>query len=132
MRRIGLAVVLVFSLALLPRIAEEQPATKPYRIGLLWTGAATSTPTFAFLRQGLRDLGYAEGRDFVIEERLTSENYERLPGLAADLVRLKVDLIVAYSTPGCLAAKQATTTLPIVMAGVADPVRSGLVASLAR
>ena len=132
MRLIGLAVVFAFSLALLPRMAEEQPAAKPYRIGLLGIGPATSTAGFALLRQGLRDLGYAEGRDFVIEERWTGENYDRLPGLAADLVRLKVDLIVVNGTPGCLAAKQATTTIPIVMAGVADPVRSGLVASLAR
>src|SRR5262249_6040463 len=70
------------------------------------------------------------GTDFVIEERWT-ERYDGLPALAADLVRRKVDLIVSYGTPGCLAAKQATTTIPIVMAAVGDPVRSGLVASLA-
>ena len=130
MRRIGFAVAFAVSLVLLPRIAEEQPAVKVYRIGLLATGADRSSPRVS-LRQGLRDLGYAEGTNLVIEER-SSENYDALPALAADLVRRKVDLIVTYGTPGCLAAKQATTTIPIVMAAAGDPVRSGLVASLAR
>ena len=84
------------------------------------------------MRQGLRELGYEEGKNLVIEYRWAEADFDRLPKLAADLVSLKVDLIVTHGTPGCRAAKQATTTIPIVMAAVGDPVRSGLVASLAR
>jgi putative ABC transport system substrate-binding protein len=83
------------------------------------------------LRAGLRDLGYVEGKNLVIEFRWAEEKYERLPELAAELVRLKVDVIVTYG-PGTRAAKAATTTIPIVMATSADPVALGLVASLAR
>ncbi len=85
----------------------------------------------AFL-QGLRDLGHVEGRNVVIEYRSAEGKPERLPALAAELVALKVDVIVATGTPASLAAKQATRTLPIVFAGVADPVGGGLVTSLAR
>ena len=83
-------------------------------------------------RQGLRDLGYVEGRNIVIEYRYADEKYERLPALAAELVRLKVDVIVSHGTPGPLAAKQATSAIPIVMTSAGDPVASGLVSSLAR
>jgi putative ABC transport system substrate-binding protein len=83
-------------------------------------------------RQGLRDLGHVEGRNVVIEYRDAGGKFERLPTLAAELVALKVDVIVAPSTPAALAAKQATRTLPIVFAVTADPVGSGLVTSLAR
>ena len=83
-------------------------------------------------RQGLRDLGYIEGGNVVIESRDAEGKLERLPALAAELVALKVDVIVAPSTPAALAAKQATRTLPIVFAAVADPVARGLVTSLAR
>jgi putative ABC transport system substrate-binding protein len=84
------------------------------------------------LRQGLRELGYTEGQNFAFEIRSADGNAERLTDLAAELVRLPVDVIVATFTPCVLAAKQATTTIPIVMAAVADPVGSGLVQSLAR
>jgi len=80
----------------------------------------------------LRDLGYVEGKNLTIEFRWAEGKHERLPDLAAELVRLKVDVIVTQGTPGALAAKQATATIPIVMAVVADPVATGLVASLAR
>jgi ABC transporter substrate binding protein len=83
-------------------------------------------------RQGLRDLGYTEGQNIVIEYRYAEGRPERLPGLAAELVRLKMDIIAAETTPASLAVKQATATIPIVMTLVADPVESGLVSSLAR
>ena len=82
--------------------------------------------------RGLRELGYAEGKNIVIEWRFTDGKYERLPGLAAELVRLKVDVIFAAGGPAIGAAQQATTTIPIVFAGVSDPVGLGFVASLAR
>jgi putative ABC transport system substrate-binding protein len=83
-------------------------------------------------RQGLRDLGYVEGRNLVIEYRDATGKHERLPALAAELVALNVDVIVAANTPGALAAKRATSTLPIAFAAVGDPVTSGLVSSFAR
>ena len=83
-------------------------------------------------RAGLGDLGYTEAKNIVIEYRWAEGQYERLPGLAAELVRLKVDVLVTQGTPGTLAAKRATTTIPIVMASAADAVSTGLVASLAR
>jgi putative ABC transport system substrate-binding protein len=84
------------------------------------------------LRSGLRDHGYIEGQNVRIEYRWAEGNYERLPGLAADLVRRKVNVIITQGTPAALAAKQATTTIPIVMAIVGDPVDSGIVASYSR
>ena len=83
------------------------------------------------LRAGLRDLGYVEGKNIVIEYRSAERNYDRLPELAAELVRLKPDVLVTSATPATLAAKQATTTIPIVMIDVGDPVGSGIVASFA-
>jgi putative ABC transport system substrate-binding protein len=87
---------------------------------------------FAAFREGLRELGYVEGQSIKIESRWAEGNYDRLPGLAADLVRLKVDVIVTYGTPVSQAAKRATGTIPIVMAAIIDPVASGLVTSIAR
>jgi putative ABC transport system substrate-binding protein len=84
------------------------------------------------LRAGLRELGYVEGKNVVIEYRWAEGKYDRLPGLAAELVSLKVDVLVTAGTPGALAAKQTTTTIPIVMAGTGDAVATGLVSSLAR
>ena len=84
------------------------------------------------MRTGLRQLGYEEGKNIVIDYRWADGRFERLPELAAELVKLNVDVIVTHSTPGALAAKQATSTIPIVMAAVGDPVAVGLVASLAR
>jgi putative tryptophan/tyrosine transport system substrate-binding protein len=112
-----------------PRAAEAQQAAKISRIGYL---ATNRTPHFqeAF-RQGLRDLGYVEGRNLVIEDRNAEGKPERLPALAAELVALKVDVIVASGTPAALTTKQATTTLPIVFTAIADAVTSRLVTSLA-
>ncbi len=116
-----------------PPVANAQQTGKVYRIGFLGiANAASWASQIAALRQGLRELGYEEGRNLVIEYRWADEHYDRLPRLAAELVNLKVDVIVTHGTPGCRAAKQATTTIPVVMAAVGDPVRSGLVASLAR
>ena len=130
-RRAFIAAIL--SLLAAPLAAGAQQPAKAYRIGFLGTDTAAFTAgPIAMFRQGLRDLGYAEDRNLTIESRWADGNYDRLAGLAAELVALKVDLIVTYGTPGCRAAKQATTTIPIVMAVVGDPVRSGLVASLAR
>ena len=108
-----------------PLGAGCQQAGKVARIGVLGTDRE------AFL-QGLRDLGYVEGRNVVIEYRDAEGKPERLPALAAELVALKVDVIVAPGTPQALAARQATRTLPIVFTNAGDPVGSGLVTSLAR
>jgi putative ABC transport system substrate-binding protein len=114
-----------------PLAAEaQQPAGKIPRIGLLSLGSPSS-PFVEPFRQGLRELGYVEGRSISIEYRWAEGRDERLPGLAADLVRLEVDVIVA-SSQGAVAAAHATTTIPIVMPVITDPVRLGLVASLAR
>ena len=103
------------------------------RIGFLGSGSASAvSKAVEALREGLRELGYVEGKNIVIEYRWGEGNFERLPALAAELIRLKVDLIAAWGTPASLAAKRATSTLPIVMLAVGDPEETGLVASLAR
>jgi len=116
----------------LPFPAQAQSA-KVARIGFL--GAATPSgfaPQVEAFRAGLRELGYIEGKNLVIEFRWAEGRYERLPELAADLVRLKVDVLVTHAPVGVRAAEQATTTIPIVIAAVGDAVASGLVKSLAR
>jgi len=115
-----------------PLAAEAQQAAKVARIGFLAANLSASPHLREAFLQGLRDLGYVEGRNVVIEYRSAEGKLERLPALAAELVALKADVIVAGSAPAALAAKQATRTLPIVFAAVADPVTSGLVTSLAR
>ena len=116
-------------------LAARAHTAKVARIGYLVTGALESPETRmnrdAF-RLGLTELGYIEGRNIVIEYRAADGKIERLPGLATELVGLKVDLIVALATPAGRAAQQATTTIPIVVTAMGDPVRDGLVASLAR
>jgi putative ABC transport system substrate-binding protein len=126
MRRIGFAVVFALGLVLAPLAVNAQPLTTIPRIGLL----ADATP-WEFLRIGLHDLGYVDGKSVALEERSSQGRSERLSGLASELVRLNVNIIVTWGTPATLAAKQATTTIPIVMASAGDPVRSGLVSSLA-
>ena len=115
-----------------PLAAEAQQAAKVPRIGYLLGNLATSPHLLEAFRQGLRDLGYVEGRNVVIESRDAEGKLERLPALAVELVALKVDVIVVGGTPQALAAMQATRTLPIVFAAVGDPVTDGLVTSLAR
>ena len=126
-RRVVACALALVALAL-PATADAQ-AEKTRRIGFL--GAATSAgyaPQLWALRQGLRDLGWIEGKNLAIEYRWAEDRYERLPDLADELVRLKVDLIVTHGTPGSLAAKQATKTIPVVMAVTGDPVAAGLMA----
>jgi putative tryptophan/tyrosine transport system substrate-binding protein len=130
MRLIGLAVVFVLNLTLAPLALEAQPTAKIARIGYLAIDQAASPHLREAFLQELRDLGYVEGRNLDIEYRSAEGKSEQLPALAAELVALKVDVIVAPSTVAALAAKQATRTLPIV--SVAIPVTSGLVTSLAR
>lgn len=114
-----------------PLAARAQSPGKVYRIGLLSPTSADERPVAAF-RQGLRELGWIEGQNIVIEHRNAGAHVHRLPQLAAELVRLNVDIIAAGPTPHALAARNATVSVPIVMLGAADPVELGLVASLAR
>jgi putative ABC transport system substrate-binding protein len=117
----------------MPRASEAQPAPSVPRLGVLAPNSRTDFLRFLeALRQGLRELGYAEGQNIAIEFRWAEGKYDRLPGLAVELVRLKVNIIVAWTPPAVQAAQQATGTIPIVMSGVADPVAMGFVASLAR
>jgi putative ABC transport system substrate-binding protein len=124
----------VAALAILwPHAACAQQPQRVARIGFL--GAASATGFASQLRgfrQGLADLGYIEGTTLVIEYRWAEGQNDRLPALAVELVRSNVDVIVTHGTPGILAAKQATATIPIVMAASGDAEASGLVASLAR
>lgn len=125
--------VLAGSLVVAQSVAEAQPAAKVYRIGLLSLGTVEAqATTLRVLSEGLRDLGYVEGRNLMFERRYADGNLERLPGLAAELVRLRVDVIVASGNPIIAAAKRATTLIPIVMVAAVDPVGDGFITSLAR
>ena len=128
---VTLTVALV--LLTLPLPAEAQSAAKSARIGYLATGSASAdAPLHEAFRQGLRDRGWIEGQNVAIEYRWADGRLDRLPHLAADLVRLNVDVIFTPSTASTAAARNATRTIPIVMAMVADPVGRGMIASLAR
>jgi putative ABC transport system substrate-binding protein len=124
--------MLILSMLAVPLTADTQPPGTILRIGLLIPGSASGFASrIEVFRQALRDLGWVEGQQIALEERY-AENPDRLPALAADLVRLPVALILTWGTPSALAAQHATTTIPIVFAGVVNPVGRGLVASLAR
>ena len=126
-------IIILGSAAALPLAAHAQQAAKTSRVGWLSPGSAASDENFlASFRDGLRQLGWVVGQNIAIEPRWAEGRFERLPELAAELVRLKVDVIVASVTQASLAAKRATATIPIVMVGVGDPLGSGLVDSLAR
>ena len=125
------ALVGSLGLVCLPVKADAQQPASPRRIGVLLVGFSPESKEAQEFRQGLRDAGYAEGRDVVIEWRSANGDYDRIPELVADLVQRKVDVIVVDTTLAARAVKRATSTIPIVMAIVADPVGSGLVASLA-
>src|SRR5215475_1996025 len=131
---IGCIVTLILSLLAVPLAAEAQQPAKVPRVGWLSDGmraGATAHLHEAFLA-GLRDLGYVEGQNLVMERRDAEGQLDRLPALAAQLVARQVEVIVTWGVPGTRAAQQATCTIPIVMAEAGDPVRTGLVASLAR
>jgi ABC-type uncharacterized transport system substrate-binding protein len=122
------AVLLAFGVS-----AKAQQAAKVYRIGVLSNATGPEVlPLWEAFRQGLRDRGWVEGKNLVIEYWWAEGRVERFPSLAAELVSLKPDLIVAVSTLGARAAKQATSAIPIIMVYVGDPVEEDLVASLAR
>jgi putative tryptophan/tyrosine transport system substrate-binding protein len=126
MRLIGFAVVLAVSLALAPLAAEAQQA---YRIGYL---AVARSPLDDAFRQRLRDVGYADGQNVLVEYRYADGRNERLASLAAELVSLNPDLIVSVTTPATAALRQATATIPVVMVDIGDPVGSGFVVTIAR
>ena len=135
MRRTIIGFIIICALGCLgvvPLAAVAQQPTHVYRIGYLLGTPREPEPFLETFLEGMRVLGYVEGQNLVMEYRAAAGQYERLPDLAAELVRLKVDVLLAVTTPAALAAKHATTTIPIVMMGVGDPVGSGLVASLAR
>jgi ABC-type uncharacterized transport system substrate-binding protein len=116
-----------------PLVARAQQAGKVWRIGILdTTSVALNAANFDALRQGLRQHGYIEGQNLVIDYRSADGRVERFPDLAAELVHLKVDLIVTRGTPAVVAVKNATKTIPVVMAASGDPIGAGVVAGLAR
>src|SRR5262249_23690351 len=124
-----LAAALLFNAS----FVQAQQTGKVFRIGFLDQGTASGSGVLVdAFRQELSKLGWIEGKNITIEYRFAEQKPERLPDLAADLVRIKVDLLVVASTPSALAAKNATATIPIVMANASDPVAAGLIASLAR
>jgi putative ABC transport system substrate-binding protein len=132
-RIVGVILMAVTVCVTAPRAPSAQSAGKVYRIGFLGNStAALEANLVGPFRDGLRDLGYVEGRNITIEYRWADGKYESFPALVAELVALKVDVIVAAGTPAALAVKRATTTLPVVMVVVGNPVGTGLAASLAR
>jgi putative ABC transport system substrate-binding protein len=128
---VRLAIAAALAVLLAPLAAEAQPVKVP-RVGLLGLGSAEASPFFEALRQGLRERGWVEGQNIAFEDRSTVDHYNRLPDVAAELVRLKVDVIVTRGTSATQAAWKATGTTPIVTVAGADPVETGLAASLAR
>lgn len=133
LRRREFIAVLAGATAVRPFEARAQHAGKVATIGFLGASFASSSASrLEAFRSGLRDIGYVEGRNIHIESRWADERYDRLPALADELVRLKVDVVVTYGTPGTLAAKRATANIPIVFLYSGEAVAAGLVASLAR
>ncbi len=128
---VGSIVTLLLSLLAVPLAAAAQPSGTVYRIGFLST-APPPAHRWEALLDGLRERGYREGQNLVFERRFSEGHAERFPEFAAELVRLRVDLIIVTTTPAALAAKHATTTIPIVSPTAIDPVEAGLAASLAR
>jgi putative tryptophan/tyrosine transport system substrate-binding protein len=133
-RTVGVMVILTLSLLAAPLVTDAQPAGKVSRIGLLTSGPASPASMLSLeaFRAGLRDLGYVEGQNIVLEQRRAEGSEARAHELAAELVQLPVDVLVAGGPPAIRAAQQATRTLPIVMAGGGDPVAAGWIASLAQ
>ena len=131
MRVIGLVVVLAANLGVLGAV-EAQPSVTPYRVGVLSAGSAPANPAMQALRESLQALGWVEGRNIVIEARFADGHMDRLAGLAMELVRLDVHVIVAGPSTVAHAARQATATIPIVMTGVGNPVKLGFIEGLRR
>src|SRR6185312_8628838 len=128
-----IVVAFAISVVITPSTSQAQHGQHVPRVGYLGTSSASLEPELVkAFREGLREHGYVEGQNIVIEYRWAEGNYQRFPDLVADLVNLKVDLILTAGTPGALAAKRATQTIPIVMAVSGDAVGTGLVQSLAR
>src|SRR5262249_62064942 len=126
-------IALVGGAAAWPGAARAQKGTKVPRIGYLgYSSPSLERDLVGVFQQGLRKLGHVDGQNVMIEYQSAEGELERLPALAAKLVELNVDVIVTLATPGAVAAKQATSTIPIVVVAMADPVRDGLVASLSR
>jgi ABC-type uncharacterized transport system substrate-binding protein len=122
-----------FSAVAWPIDTWAQQTSKVWRVGMLETTSETlNAPNINAFRRGLRELGYVEGQNLIIEYRSGEGRIERFPDLAVELVRLKVDVLVTRGTPASLAAKNATTTIPIVMAAIGEPVGTGMVGSLAQ
>lgn len=133
MRRGAFVLALLLSSLAAALVVDAQPPEKVRRIGMLErTSPAINAANLAGFRRGLRERGYVEEKDFIIEYRSADGRDDRFPALAAELVPLKVDLIVTRGTPASLAAKNATGTVPVIIVGVGDPVAQGIVASLAR
>lgn len=133
-RDIRAAIALALGLIVAPLVTEAQQPAKIHRIGFLGPSVSGDDPRVENLRQfreGLRELGYVEGKNIAIEWRL-ADTPDLYPSLVADLVRLNVDVIVTVNTQGALAAKRATTAIPIAFTSIADPIGSGLVTSLAK
>jgi putative tryptophan/tyrosine transport system substrate-binding protein len=126
--------VSIFAVVILAFVhpAEAQQPGKVLHIGFLSSGASSASENIEVIRQRLRELGYVEGKNIAFEYRGAEGKLDRFPALAAELVRLKVDVIVTQGTPAATAAKNATKTIPIIMSGGTDPVATGLVTSLAR
>jgi ABC transporter substrate binding protein len=130
---VGFLVLCTPGLFAMPLVAASQPSRKVPRLGMLLVSrAAEPSPSLEAFRQGLRELSWVEGQNISLEYRYAEGRYERLPDLAAALVRLPVDVLFVQSAPGAQAAKQATTPFPIVMETLADPVAFGLVEGVAR
>jgi len=132
MTALMLLVMLALRLFLAPLAATAQPRGTLPRVGVLDPGSPPGTSCLAGFRQGLRDLGYVEGDNLVLELRYAEGQEERLPALAAELVRLPVEVLVATGAPAARAAQQATATIPIVIVTLTDPLQAGFVSSLAR
>jgi putative ABC transport system substrate-binding protein len=129
---VALAAALALGIFTVPVAGDAQQATKLWRVGHLGYAYPTAANDLEAFRHRLRDLGYVEAKNLVIESRSAESAFERLPELAAELVGLKVDVIAAFGNRTIMALKQATPTIPIVMVSSGDPVGSGLVRSLAR
>jgi putative ABC transport system substrate-binding protein len=133
--RRNVLLALGINLLLAPLLGVAQPAPKSRQIGVLSGGtrpASFESSVYGSFLRGMRDLGYIEGKDYVVEWRFADGHYERFATYVQELLRLKIDVIVAFNTRGAVEAQRATSTIPIVFAALSDPIGSGLVESLAK